>query len=505
MLATIEAAPARGAAAANDRAIQIAHTYFEDFLRGRSRAEGLNRWTKGGMDGEGIFAPRGYRRSEEHKALGDVARSPYLRLVHRATVQQLVVDGIRSGDEPQTWTSKDSSLRPYFQLWQDNRFDHQSVVVHDAATAHGTSYVVAGFETKPLSGRRFLQWTPIDQTQGAGFYRQPGDEFPEIFLLASRKPVEENGVDGWRVVLIDSTHSQVLDVKGDGWSMKDWSVVGGRVPHGANVPPVVRYLCNPDSTGRADGEVEPYIPMAERIDQTTFDRLIVQRWGAWKIRYVTGMAVPGSAEEKAKQDELIKGLMDSRQLLVGYGPAEFGTMDATQIEGFIAAGMSDLRDLAATSQTPPYHLLGMSDNLQAESLAAAASAQRQKVGLIQLSYGESHESLQRLTGHMTGNLELADDYTMQVRWRDMSVRSMTQVADALAKYSDQVGIPQEMVFEMVDGWTDVDVQRALSLVDSKKVDDMIAQLSAAAVSQPAATTPAADTAAAATPAAATAP
>jgi hypothetical protein len=45
----------------------------------------------------------------------------------------------------------------------------------------------------------------------------------------------------------------------------------------------------------------------------------------------------------------------------------------------------------------------------------------------------------------------------------MGSRSLAQAADALGKLAQMLGVPVEMLWEQIPGWTDQDVQRAKDL------------------------------------------
>src|SRR5690606_41700547 len=68
------------------------------------------------------------------------------------------------------------------------------------------------------------------------------------------------------------------------------------------VCPVVRFANQLDLEGRTPGEVEPFIPIMGRIDQTTFDRLLIQRHASWKVRTVSGMTLPDEDEAQYRAD-----------------------------------------------------------------------------------------------------------------------------------------------------------------------------------------------------------
>jgi hypothetical protein len=250
----------------------------------------------------------------------------------------------------------------------------------------------------------------------------------------------------------------------------------------------VRYAPNLDIEGRANSDLQGLLPLLARIDQDTFDRLIVQRFGAWKIRWIAGMVKP--ADGTTAEAQKIKLRMESL-LISETNETKFGTLDATDLAGFIAARDADLRDLSALSQTPPHHMLGLSSNLQAESLAAAEAGLQRKSREHRISFGESHEQLFRLDAHLRGDEKEARAYEMQARWRDTESRSLEQAAMALGMLATNLKVPVEMLWERVPGWTDTDVERAKKLVASgSSIDKLLAEIEAELTKQPAQPQPA---------------
>src|SRR5690606_39397493 len=67
------------------------------------------------------------------------------------------------------------------------------------------------------------------------------------------------------------------------------------VVHGVGECPIVRYCNRVDLEGRVAGEIEPFLSVLGRIDQTTFDRLVVQRFATWVVRTIAGMSVSVTA------------------------------------------------------------------------------------------------------------------------------------------------------------------------------------------------------------------
>ncbi len=123
----------------------------------------------------------------------------------------------------------------------------------------------------------------------------------------------------------------------------------------------------PDLEGRAPGEVEPLIPVQDRINQTVFDLLEAQTFGSFKVRHVSGMAP--QLDEHGQQVPLA---VDQRRFLMAADlDTRWGQLNETDLRPLLESADAAMRHMAVISQTPPQDVLGNLANLSAEALAAA--------------------------------------------------------------------------------------------------------------------------------------
>jgi hypothetical protein len=246
--------------------------------------------------------------------------------------------------------------------------------------------------------------------------------------------------------------------------------------HNVGVCPVVRFTNHLDLRGRASGDIEPIIPMLGGIDQTKFDRLVVQRFGSWKVRTIAGMAKPEVAEDAVAERLRLK----VEDLLIAQDPdTKFGTLDESPLDPFIHAHDADVRALAAISQSPAHELIGQMANLSAEALAAAEASLTRRVERVKKPIGEAWEQTLRLAGRIMGDDVAMRDESSEVKWKDMESRSMAQAADALGKMATMLGVPVEILWEKLPGFTQTDVERAKALVESgSPIDALLRELTA---------------------------
>lgn len=442
-----------------------AHEHFPDFLRQRAHAHFIDTWHDGKAE-DSIYMPsdKSNEVAREYKDLLASARTPWLSLIVGGMAQTITLTGIRSPD---------GRMLESWAQWQRNRLDLRQPQVTRAVLKHGLAYGRVGSGIDPLTGTAGAKFTFRSMADAAAWYDPDDDEWPYLYLQAEPYRTTK-GDTGWMVEMVDEVATYFLSCVGDGSDLKSWKFLDYRI-HGFRVPPIISFGNVIDIDGRHTGEVEPLIPIAKRIDQTTFDRLIVQRYGAWKVRYVTGMARPKS---RAEAQELSLRLSVEDLLIAESKDTKFGTLDASDLKGFLEARGSDLRDLSSLAQFPTHQIIGLGDQMQPESLAAAEAAQSRRRAAVKVNLGESWEQMLRLSAVVVGNRAEAEAYDSEARWAEYESRSLVQIAQAMGIFASQVGVPQEMLFETMPGWTDSDVQRAMRLVREGTVDDVLAAMEA---------------------------
>lgn len=411
----------------------------------RERVARIDRWMR--WDHDEPWRPR--TSSKEYRDLLSRAVAPWGRRVVTAATDMLDVEGYL----PQGASDNSSA----WKWWQANGLDARQVAIHEAAVGYGLAYGVV------LPGMSWLgEKMPIirglDPSQMIAVYEDPAwDDWPAYALRA--EPVRVGDRMSWKLRLYDDTFRHNLVMTDSGGKLQ---YVNKQV-HDVGVCPVVRFTNHLDLRGRADGDIEPIIPMLGAIDQDKADRLIVQRFGSWKVRTIAGMAKPDRDDDA----ELERLRMRANDMLVSTNAdTRFGTLDETPLGGFIEAHDADVRALAAVSQSPAHELIGQMANLSAEALAAAEASLTRRVERVKKPLGESWEQTLRLAAKIMGDPAARDD-AAEVRWRDMGSRSLAQAADALGKLAQMLGVPVELLWEKIPGFTQQDVDRAKEIVESR--------------------------------------
>ncbi|MFD4457689.1 phage portal protein [Nocardia sp. NPDC058480] len=402
-------------------------------------------------------------RSDAQKArlinLACKSQTNFLPLILDIFGQGLKVDnylasGGQTTAEPWTW-------------WQRNRMDARQTGIHRTALQYGVSYatvlpslttaddvpaaVIRGVSPRQMTAvyGEPLEWDP---RQGG-----PVDDDWPIMALEMKGPM---------IRLYDEKNVHFIGVKNVprsalGWTdpnyhqASNFEYIEGRA-HDVGVCPVVRYRDRMLLDGEeVYGIIEPLIPLQGRIDETVFHMLSSQYVAAFKQRYVTGW-MPKDEEQALRQSA-------SDTWFFGDANVKAGQFDETDLNNYINSQSSAIRDLSAIAQIPPQSM-GVSgiSNLSEAALAGLESGRERKSGELETSLGESHEQLMRTCAHITGDAVSAADFASEVKWADATARSFAQTVDGLGKLGTMLGIPDEVLWEDIPGWTKTKVERAMA-------------------------------------------
>lgn len=422
----------------------------------RERLKRIDRWYR--WEQEGVPLPR--RITPELKALARLSQVPWLTLVVTSCAQAMYVDGFRSELDPASERAADGEdarkASPPWRTWLANGMDQRQIRLHRAALGYGWAFEKVLPGEDPVTGRSMSVIRGVSPRKMVALFEDPAeDDWPQYTMQ-----IIDSKADGETLVrVLDDTaeHELVLDADGTGVEY-----LRQRGVHDAGVCPVVRFANMLDLEGRTTGEVEPHIPLAARINKTSYDRVLTQHFASWRVRYVTGMAEPDD-EEDATRKKL--QLRQDDILIAEDADTKFGTLEASDLAPFIAAYKNDIETLAAVTQTPTHELTGAMANLSAEALAAARASLNQKVTERQKSFGTSHAQALRLAVALEGNEQYSSDPTGRVTWQDMEIRSMSQAADALGKMAEMLHVPPTALWALVPGVEKTDVAEWIRLAE----------------------------------------
>ena len=369
-------------------------------------------------------------RDVEKATLRELSHTSLLQLIVEYTAQQLVVEGVSSGTQ---------DTKAIFRPFEQNGLPSKQGALHRAVLSYGLAYGLT------LPGRPNLWGPQVPFMRGfspknfGAIYADPvDDEFP---MWAWRVISQGQGNQHWRVY--DDEVEHFLSVEGG-----TVRYLEGR-KHGMGVCPVVRFGNAPDLDENVTGEPDKYRVDAARHDKTVYDRLSIQHYNSWRIRTATKLDSTGLTPSER---ERIKMKLAHDDILIGEGDTEFGTLDETNLAPMVAAQESDRDLLAAVSQTPVWAFNGGSMvNLSADALVEAKSGNRQKVWDIQRGLNRPYCNWLRLASRAEGREKDAWNFDLIINWADIGSQSLAAAADALGKVAVQLGVPVQMLWEMIPG------------------------------------------------------
>lgn len=437
----------------------VADELFPLWRKERERLDRIDKWYR--RDQEKIEIPK--RATREMRALAELSKTPWLGLVVTTVAQSMYVDGYHSESTRLLDDVGEQPVGPW-RTWKANQFDARQIAVHRAALAYGYSYVSVLPGQDSLGKRSVMRGLSPRKAQAV--YADPSeDEWP---MYAIRVEPQPKGVYAIRVYDEQDVHYLGMD---HSTATPDYISYD---THGAGVCPIVRFANQLDLDGRTDGEVEPFIPMAGRINKTAFDRMLTQHYNSWKVRTVSGLSRPDDDEQANRKK------MELRQddMLVAEDPdTRFGSLDETSLTGFIDAWRSDIEALAAMTQTPTHALTGQVVNVSAEAVAAFRAGLTQKVTERQKAFGPSHVQALQLAAELEGNTDDATDLTARMSWQDMEIRSLSQAVDAYAKAVESLQVPPQALWGRIPGIEQSDVEEWRDMARSQDpIDRMTDEL-----------------------------
>lgn len=374
----------------------------------------------------------------EHRMLRDLGVTPWLRLVVTTISQTLYLEGVDIPGKQDT-----DSIRAFWHPWVTNRMGRKQVALHKAAIAYG--YAFAAVRSTPTpDGSKRANIECYSPREGFALYRDPArDTFPQLFVYVQHFESNPDVYELWDAYRVwrweRDDNNQYRFVAGEAHD--------GRDPYGNPACPVIRYVNDLDLEGRAPGEVEPYIPLAGRLNKDNYDRLLAQHYNSWKVRTATGLDM-STLNDQQRADK--KAQLRQDDMLAGGEGVQFGTLPETTLGSLIEAKQADVEELAAVSQTPTTafgKMVNVGDAGIEESRAGfyAKRDERQK------SFGVSHMDVLRLCAAVEGRLDDAADFDLTPIWADTDVRTINQAVDALGKAAQMLGVPRQMLWDMIPG------------------------------------------------------
>lgn len=428
----------------------------------RSKMDIIDSWLR--LTHEGPKIPR--NASQEHKWIATLAKTPLLSTVVTTVSQALYCTGYKTalqGENP-------------WRTWQANDMDASQIRIHRAAIGYGTAYTVVLPGQDSQGPRSVIRG--VSPRKMVTAYGDPAEDDWPIYAARFEKATSSS----FMVRLYDDEAEYFVSLGADG---DEPEFIEFR-EHRAGVTPVIRYSNMLDLDGRADGEVEPLIPIAQRINKTDYDKMLAQHSNSWNLRVFSGIDStkgpdadnPNLTPEQRSERAQMR-LRQSDIVTLTDPNSKAWSLPATPLEGFISSRDSEIDALASTAQIPVTAFSKLS-NISAETLVEIRAGLNQKVFERQVTFGKSHAQTLRLAAQLEGNSAAAEDYEAKMEWRDTRVRPWGATVDALGKAAQMLGVPAEELWEELPWLDQTDLDDLRAAASRSRTQQARSDLSAAA-------------------------
>lgn len=390
-----------------------------------------------------------------NRILAERATLNLMRLAVAVPAQISYIDGYsRKGDlDPAEW-----------KVWHRSNMPAKQTRLFTASLTYGAGYTML---SNPGTDDRRIDLLSSRDTV-CFFEDAVNDTVPVWGLTIKSHPNKE--IPG-RAIYMDAQRVVHLDFDGGDFKVAK----NGDQPHSLGITPMVRWPAILDDRGYAKGVVEDLIAIQDRVNQTAFDLLVDQSFGAYKVRTAAGLV--GEPLFKDNGEPLTDA--DGRQV---YGPIEisqrrilaaedpatkFGTLEETPLDGFISALDASIKHFAVVGQLPPHSLMGSLANLSAETLQAAMAQTTRFTQMLKGSWGDSARTMMQIVARDMQITDGIEPENTEIRWRDMSDHTLAAIVDALGKGAEMLGIPGRGLWSRFPGATDSEIKKWEDLRDEE--------------------------------------
>lgn len=402
------------------------------------------------------------------------SQTNFLPLVVKTYSQSMKVDNYLASD------TKETAEGPW-EWWQRNKMDARQTGIIRSVLGYGVAYTVLLSSMNPMAdGRKGAFIRPLSPRQMTCLYGEPMEWTPGITPVDDDWPILALEMKDKAIRLYDEEFVYFLGVRNVprsalGWreptyiDTNNFDFIEAR-PHNFGVCPVVRFR----DTWELDGEeqygiIEPLLNIQSRIDETTYELSAAQYFTAFMQRWVAGWR-PKDASEALAAVAGDTWYFSSKDVKVG----QFQPGD---LKGYLESKQSAIRDLAAIGQIPAQNLgVDALSNISEATLAGLETGKKRQSAEIQTGLGESFEQMLRGTAHIVGDTTAAEDFGSEVKWADLTARTLAETVDALGKMQTMLGLPPELIWEDIPGKTHQWVERAKQMTRTAGVKDLVNKL-----------------------------
>lgn len=392
------------------------------------------------------FAPEGV--STEYMALREQALANYLGLCMGAPVQRMRAEGFKTG------RSGDADLVTWNEVWQPNKMDSRQGIVYQQMFLHGRGMMSVTGNTKKLKSPK------IRPENAKRVWIEPDPEDPFTPLFAVKKLVVAATPPRSGLILPESMVRHSTEVAyvytDEEWVkfersgvMGAWQIVDGKA-HSLGEIPFVPFDFNVDADGNPRAAITELMPQQDAVNTIRFNTLLAMQFSAYRQRIFTGY---DPVVRDSKGNPLVKmkdgvPILDTngQQIPLTRSPGRIGVDRAlvfpgdktkvydlaeSNLDNYVKALDHFITALFATGQIPPQYALNKMANTSGDAMAGAEATFQSLIQDLQVSAGESVETVMNLAGNARG--DGGGDLAAEVIWADPEIRSFAQIVDGAGK------------------------------------------------------------------------
>jgi Phage portal protein, SPP1 Gp6-like len=295
------------------------------------------------------------------------------------------------------------------------------------------------------------------------------------------------------------------------------------LPNPLGVVPVIPLPTKPDLHGIGESELRVIIPIQDAINANIVNVMLAGQFAAFRQRWATNVKLEvDAATGKPVQpwNIAIDTLLTTPPPEPGEPATQFGSFDATELDGYIALHGAYVQALATISRTPPHYFIASMGNFPSgESLRSAEAGLKSKAqerinddkgpvaDAMRLAFLVASKQDGITSGVAARYARWAAMTEAESLWADPETKTESEHVDALVKLSAGLAIPPEALWpripaspQEIERWQTMKIEKAaleaaapapqLSAGDSNSPAALAAAAAAAAVSASTSPTPA---------------
>jgi len=386
------------------------------------------------------------------------ARTNWTSLVIDSPVERMGVDGFRFGKAKGGKSAK-AADEDANRIWQENRMDADSDLVHYGALSQRRAFVLVekGDDGRPVMTHETPRQVAVEHVQGS-----------RRKLAAGLKMWRDDWTGSTRATLWTPDHvydfttkSETPTFTGRAASLRSWDAFA--LPNAADgvsanelgEVPLVPFINRRNRRPEGFAEHEDVLSIQNRINLSLINLIAAMKYGAFRQRWAAGLIVD---EDPVTGQKIQPFQLDIRKLWTTEDTeTKFGEFAATDLVPYVRAVEAAVQDLAAISRTPPHYLIGAVVNVSGDALKAAETGLVAKVRDRQRNFGDSWEEVMRMAFRVLGDEQRATAYDAETLWRDPESRSISELADAAVK-KKAADVPWRQRMEDM-GYTPAEIDR----------------------------------------------